>query len=319
MKSQLDRELIEGLNESSNQEFFENVNEIMYELVTNVITDISAKSPFVRVEKCILQPANEIFTGAFSQRSTYDYFLGVDNTQIEFNSKTKKNHWKYIWREFKASWRLGKKKYKKSKKEKQQHEQALQSIDKYKLSDFRHDIVNKMAQYLTDTSIIYEHMRNISIIGADDFGTGVKVNVYIGVYDSKRKVFKLFNEAKNKFTEVDFADRFSNIEYKQEECGEMYVNMIKIFNALFAKAHKRVPNQILVESLVYNCPKVLFDQKDVYKTFVNVANYIRLVNPRDLVSICNPAKNIFEEPLILGNSSQLDFSKIISLLDKFKY
>lgn len=317
MKNQLNRDLIEGLSESSKADFVESLNEFVYNLISSAVEDISTQSPFVSLEKCILQPANEICTGAFSQSSTYDYILGIENSQIEFNSQGKKNVWKYIWKEFKASWRIGRKKYKNKKKK--QDDVVLYSIDKYKLSDFRHDIVNKTAQYLSGTTMIYESMRNVTFVGADDFGTGIVVNVYIAIYDSKTGVFKLYNEGKNKFTEINFGKRFSNIELKKSECGEMYVNMLKIFNALFSKLTNKIPNQILIESLIYNCPNILFDQNDVYKTFVNIANYLRFASPKDFMSICDTSKSIFEEPLILGSSSQLQFSKIISALDNFKY
>lgn len=314
MKSQLNRELIESLNESNNSNFHKQVNEFVYMLMSNVVSDISEKSPFITVERSILQPVNEVYLGAFSQLSEYDFFLGVDNIQIEMNTKTRKNFWKNVWREFRASWRLGRKKYKKDKKGFFQ-----EPVDKYKITDFRHDVVSKAAEYLCETSIIYENSRYISMVGKDDFGTDVKVNIFICIYDSNKKQYKLYNEMKNKYTVVDFGNRFENLDFKINDCGDMFVNMVKIFNALFSKAYNKIPNQILVESLLYNCPNVLFEKNDVYKTFVNVANYIRLVNPRSIISICDGGKSIFEENLITGSSSQIEFGKIINMLDRFKY
>lgn len=314
MKNQLNRELIEGLNESNNEEFLENVNNFVYNLITNVINDISLKSPFIRLEKCVLQPVNEMYLGAFSQLSEYTYFLGIANTQIELNSKTKKNFWKNLWRDFKAAWRLGKSKYKKSKKG-----LSTETIDKYKLSDLRHDMVKKMSEYLSESSIIYEYTNYISMIGKDDFGTNVKVNIYVCCFDEKKSIYKLFNERKNRFFPVDFGKRFENIEYKIKNCGSSFADMIKIFNALFSKAFNKIPNQILIESLLYCCPNVLFDENDIYKTFVNVANFIRIANPENFVSVCNSSKNIFNEPLIVKSNSQVDFSKIINMLDRYKY
>ena len=99
----------------------------------------------------------------------------------------------------------------------------------------------------------------------------------------------------------------------------MVVEMIKLINAIYSKAYNKVPNQILVESLVYNCPKLLFDEKDVFKTFVNVINYINLSNPRALCSICDTSKNIFEEPLIIKANEQVEFNRIVSMFGRFSY
>ncbi len=314
MKRQLNRELIEGLNESSNHEFLDNINEMVYDIMDAVLEDISLKTPFVRADKCVLIPVNEIYTGAVSQLSEISYFLGIHNPEIEFNSKRKKNFWKNLWREFRACWRLGKKKYKKQK-----NKNVLLSIDKYKLSDFRHDLVNGTANYLTDSSIIYEYSNHFSMIGSNDFGTNIKINIYVCCYEPNTKTFKLYNQNKNKFFDVNFGKRFENIDAKIERCGDIFVKMIKIFNALFSKNCNRIPHQVLVESLIWNCPDLLFDKNDVYKTFVNIANYIRLADPQSLKSICGNDKHIFEDPIIVENNMHLDFGKIIGMLDAFKY
>jgi len=319
MKNQLNRDLVEGISESSNQEFSAKVNQFVYDLVSNAINDVSAKSPFIRPEKCVLIPVNESYTGAFSQLSEYSYFLGVDNIQIELNSKTKKNYLKYLWKEFKSAWRIGRKKRKKKrKKNKEDEKSAIISIDKYKLSDLRSDLASKMADYLQESSIIYSNSNYLSLIGKDDFGTNVKVNVFVCCYDSKTNIFKVYNESKNKYFSVDFGQRFENLDAKTESIGENFANMIKIVNALYSKAYNKIPNQILVESLLINCPKKLY-VADIYQTFINVTNYIRLSDPKSFKSVCDLSKNIFEEVLITKTSSQVEFVKIINMLDKYKY
>lgn len=319
MKTQLNRDLVESLSESSNEEFLNNVNDFVNALMSNVIEEVAQRSPFVKLEKCVLQPVNEIYLGAVTQLSEFDYFLGIDNVQIELNSKNRKNFWRNVWREFKASWRIGRKKYKKKKKKEKEEVRALDTIEKYKLSDFRSDIGQWASMYLSETSVITEYPRYISLVGKEDFGTNVKVNIFVCIFDHKTSQFKLYNEIKNRYTVVDFGNRFENLNYKMRECGDMFVNMVKIFNALYSKAYNRIPNQILVESLLYNCPNKLFVKEDVFKTFVNVANYIRLANPRSIISICDGSKTIFEEKLITATNSQVCYSKIISMLDRFNY
>lgn len=316
MKAQIDRDLIEGLNESSNRHYAENVNSMVYELVANAVRDIGEISPFVNPEKCFLVPANESATGAFSQLSEYDYFLGIDNKQIEFNSKTRKNYWKFIWREFRASWRIGRKKYKKEKKNVQP---KLESVEKYKLSDFRYDLTRKMANYLSETTLLFNTPNGVSIVGKEDFGTNTRINIYVCCYDSKTEVYKMFNEAKNKYFDVCFGTRFELLDRKDKETNGQFVDMLKIFNALFSKNYNKIPNQILLESLLYNVPNKLYYDGDFYRTFVNVSNYLRLSNPKNFVSICSGERNIFEEPLIIKANAQVDFGKIVTMLDNYKY
>ncbi len=319
MKTQLNKDLVEGFSESSNETFVSNVNDFVFTLVTNALEDISERTPFVQPDKCVLQPVNEIILGAYTQLSEFDYFLGVDNVQIETNSKTAKNFWKNVWREFKASWRIGRKKKYKNKKKHQEEPRSVDVIEKYKISDFREDLVQCLSMYLSESSIITEYPGLISMIGKDDFGTNVRVNIFVTIFDTAKQQFKLYNEMRNKYLIVDFGNRFRNLDAKINDCGDMFVNMIKIFNALFSKTYNYIPNQILVESMIYNCPKQLFDQNDVFKTFVNVANYVRFINPRTITSICDGTKSIFEESLIVNKNSQIDFSKIINMLDRFNY
>lgn len=318
MKSLLNREIIEGLNESCNGLFAENVTNTVFSLVSQAIEQISIKSPFVQVEKCNIVPANEVFMGAFSQLSEYDYFLGVENTQIEFNSKVKKNWWKYIWREFRASWRISrKKKYKKKKNQGAVKTPVM--VEKYKLSDLRRDLMYRLADQVTETSIVYEFPYCVSLVGSDDFGTGVKINIYVAIYDSAKDTYKLYKESKNKFIEVCFGDRFEKLQDKYNKCGEMFVNMAKIFNALYSKVYDKIPNQIVLESLLVNCPDSLYDPSDVYKTFVNVANYIRIRTPRSFTSVCDSNKSMFDDPLVTRTNAAIDFGKIVNMLERFKY
>ena len=319
MKSELNRALIESLNESSNSAFIEKVNNLVYNLISSAVDDLAQKTPFVIPQKCVLIPVNEVCTGAFAQLSQFDYFLGIDNPQIEMNTKTPKNFWKYVWREFKASWRIGRKKYKKKKKRDQENEVRPHEVEKYQLSHFRHDIVNMVAEYLSQTTMIYEYGRSFSMIGSEDFGTNVKINIYVTSFDGAEGTFKLYTDKRNKFFDVDFGSRFGNLEFKTQACGKVFTDMIKIFNSLYSKNYNRVPNQILVESLIFGCPNVLFDKNDVYKTFVNVANYIRISSPTSFASICHLDKTVFEEKLIISTGKQVEFSKIINMLDAFKF
>ena len=95
--------------------------------------------------------------------------------------------------------------------------------------------------------------------------------------------------------------------------------MLRVFNSIYSKRYNKVPNQVLLESLLFNCPNILFDQTDVYKTFVNVANFIRFKQPNSFVSVSDTSKSIFEDNLIVGDGRQVEFGKIINMLDAYKY
>lgn len=315
MKSQLDRELIERLNESTNPEFIKRINQTVFNLVEQVVEDISLKSPFVTLKQCVLIPANEVYLGSFCQLSEYSYILAIDNNQMETNTKLKSNWWKFVWREFRASWRLGKKKYKKKKNK----QPTLDTLERYTLGDFRHDVVATMCNYLQESSIVYEFKNYITLNGKDDFGTGVRINIYFSCYDISTGNILFFKENKNKFQILNFGKRFVNLEEKKANCGEIFVSMVKIFNSIYSKAYNKIPNQILIESLLFNCPNNLFIKNDLYQTFVNISNFIRFKNPKNFKSICDESKTIFEEPLIVLANQQFNFGKVINMLDKFVY
>lgn len=315
MKSPLNRELVGSLNESKNQDFVDQLNEKIQNIVANAVSDVSEKSPFVKLEQCIFLPVAENYTGAVAQMTKYSYFLGIDNPLLESNSVKKSNIFKNLWREFRANWRIGRKKYKKQKN----NTISALPIEKYQLSNFRHDCFVAISNYLETSTILTEYNDHISLVGSEDFGTGVQVDIYICCFDASTNLFKYPIKNRNKFCSVNFGDRFSNLEAKSSECGEIFYDVIRMINNMFTQRYNRVPNQILVESLVFNCPNNLFDSGDIFKTFVNCVNFVRICDTKNLISICNADTKMLREPLITKTNAQMDFNKIILMFDKFKY
>jgi len=319
MKAELTRDLVESLNDSIKQEYAQTINDFMFTLVENALSDIEAKSPFIKMDKCVMVPVDEVYLGSFCQLSEYNYYVGIDNPEIAFNSQKKRNWWKYVWREFKAAWRIGRKKKYKKKKKGEPEEVKPVTFDKYTINDLKHDLVNKMANYLQETSMIYEYNDHISLVGTDDFGTGVKVNLFVCYFETNTNTFKMYRESKNKFVDINFANRYTNLDKKLEWVGDMFVNVAKLLNSVYAKTYGVVPNQVIVESLLYQCPNNLFDKNDVYKSFVDIANYIRFRDPRTWVSICDESTPLLQDKLVQMTGSSPDFSRIINMLDNFKY
>lgn len=315
MKRDLSKDLIEGLRDSTNLEFVNNLNFTVFSLVDQALKDLSNKSSFIQPEKAYFMPVNEIYTGATTSQSAYAYFLGIANTEIELNSTDKKHFFKNFWKRIVRAWKLSKKKKKKRKKI-EERTLTVVTKEKYTIDDLRNDFVFYLSNLISTSSIIYEYEDHIMVVGKEDFGTNVKINIYITMYDEKNGVFKMYNGRKNRYYDVDLNERFKNLANKMESC-ENFVNMIKIYNSIYSRAYSKVPNQILIESLVYNCPAVLFEH-DVYQTFLNVSNYIRMIDVDALRSICNNTKSIFKEKLIIDAGAQVEFSKLIRILDNYK-
>lgn len=315
MKRDLSKDLIEGLRDSTNLEFVNNLNFTVFSLVDQALKDLSNKSSFIQPEKAYFMPVNEIYTGATTSQSAYAYFLGIANTEIELNSTDKKHLFKNFWKRIVRAWKMSKKK-KKKKKKIEERSLTVVTKEKYTIDDLKNDFVFYLSNLISTSSIIYEYEDHIMVVGKEDFGTNVKINIYITMYDEKNGVFKMYNGRKNRYYDVDLNERFKNLANKVESC-ENFVNMIKIYNSIYSRAYSKVPNQILIESLVYNCPAVLFEH-DVYQTFLNVSNYIRMIDVDALRSICNNTKSIFKEKLIIDAGAQVEFSKLIRILDNYK-
>ena len=315
MKRDLSKDLIEGLRDSTNLEFVNNLNFTVFSLVDQALKDLSNKSSFIQPEKAYFMPVNEIYTGATTSQSAYAYFLGIANTEIELNSTDKKHFFKNFWKRIVRAWKMSKKK-KKKKKKIEERSLTVVTKEKYTIDDLRNDFVYYLSNLISTSSIIYEYEDHIMVVGKEDFGTNVKINIYITMYDEKNGVFKMYNGRKNRYYDVDLNERFKNLANKMESC-ENFVNMIKIYNSIYSRAYSKVPNQILIESLVYNCPAVLFEH-DVYQTFLNVSNYIRMIDVDALRSICDNTKSIFKEKLIIDAGAQVEFAKLIRVLDSYK-
>lgn len=321
MKYELNKELIEGLRDSTNNEFVESVNELVYSLVGETMKELAMKSSFIQIDKVHLEPVNEIYLGAVCSNSEYTYFLGIPNIEIELNSLEKKHYFKNLWNRFVRAWRISRnkprKKKKKDKDNKTEEVTTVRNLTKYTIDDLKSDIVNQLSNYVTPTTIIYEYEDHISIIGREDIGSNVKINIYVCLYDEKNDIYKLYNNRKNKFYNIDMKQRFKNLNNKYESCGSNFVDMVRVYNSLYSKNYNKIPNQILIESLLCACPDTLFSD-DLYQTFINVSNYIRLVDVSAIRSICDNTKSIFKEKLIIDVNGQVDFSRLIRLLDLYK-
>lgn len=316
MKRDLNKDLIEGLRDSTNVEFVDNLNYATFALVNQALIDLSNKSSYIQPEKAYLTPVNEIYLHAMTSQSEYTYFLGIANTEIELNSLDKKHYFKNLWKRFVRAFKMSRKKKKKKRKDKEITPTVSVTKEKYTIDELKNDFIYYLSNLISTSSIIYEYEDHISIIGKEEFGTNVKISIYITMYDEKNGIFKMYNARKNRYYEVDLNERFKNLDKKISTC-ENFINVVKIYNSLYSKAYNKVPNQILIESLVFNCPDILFEH-DVYQTFLNVSNYIRMTDTDALRSICNNSKSVFKEKLIVDAGAQVEFARLLRVLDNYK-
>ncbi len=316
MKYEFNKELIEGLRDSTNIEFVENITDIIENLLSTAVGELAVKTPFIQIDKIQLLPVNEIFLKALCANSEYTYFLGIPNKEIELNSLEKKHYFKNLWKRFVRAWKVSRKTKRRKKKDKTEEETPTQSVSKkYTIDELKRDLVNEISKLMTQTSLIYNYDNHISIVGREDLGANVKVNVYVCMLEND--TFKIYDEKKNKFHEINFTQRFKNLGNKYRVCGESFVEMVRIYNSLYSKVYNKIPNQILIESLLCACPNKLFTD-DLYQTFINVSNFIRLNDVTAIRSVCTNTKSIFKEKLITNTNGQVDFSRLIKLLDLYK-
>ena len=80
------KDLINNIAEQENKKFIKGTTKLISQILGESIKDLSEKVSFISVDKVILQPANELISGAFIDSSNFVYLLGVQNIQLEINT-----------------------------------------------------------------------------------------------------------------------------------------------------------------------------------------------------------------------------------------
>lgn len=316
--NKLSKKIIEGIVRNDNSSFVNAIDKQVEELIIDAINDLSSKISYVSTKNVVLQPANELLSGAMTDNSRFVYFLGVDNVQIDLNTRKSTVFWKalkervvYAWRT-RGSRRRAEKRLKKAAERQEKKEQEFNfDPSKYNLFNLTEDLQKAVSNYLSKTTLIYLEGNVLQIVGKEDFGSNTQIIIYITLYDGEK--FKYFLGKKEGYLKIDFQKRVNSLNEKIDKVGEVFVNMIKIYNVLYFDVNGVMPNQIFVESLFYNCPDELFDADDPYKTFVKIINYFTVKSSRNFKSIVSEF-NIFKDKLC-GNSS-FGHSKLLNNLNE---
>lgn len=313
------KSLIISIAEKGNEKFVKNINKKVNQIFSSAIDRLSNQISYVSIKNIIFQPVNELFSGAMVDSSSFTYFLGVDNAQLELNTINKTPFWKHVKEEIKFAWqnRNTFKKKKKRKKKKNQEEVIQPAIkfdpEKYNVYNLTQDLQDTVIQYLSETSLVYISDNMLKIIGKDDFGSNTAINVFIVNLNEDK--YKFYAGRKKGFIDIDINTRFKFIDDKINQVGENFIKILKIFNMLYYNANRELPNQVFMESILCYIPNDLYKGKDIYSVFVKIINYISLKSLKNIVSINNPSKNILEDNVC--GKSYLGFNRMLnSITDK---
>ncbi len=314
----LSRELINSIANQENPKFIKSVNKKVNILLSNAIKKLSSQISYITLDNTILQPMNELFNGAFVDNSSFIYFLGINNAQLELNTARKTPFWKNFKQRLIYAWENRKKyKHKKKKKKKQEIEQKETEIkfdpNNYSIYNLAEDLQSALLEFLSETTLVYLKDNLLQIVGKEDFGSNTSIKIYIVNYNDE--LYKYYAGKKEGFKEINFKSRYDAINEKIKSVGENFVKILKVFNVTYFNANGYLPNQIFIESILCSCPEDLFYGEDIYKIFLKIINYLNIKNLKQIKSINNPLMTIFEDE-ICGNSA-LGFNKMLnSIIDQ---
>ena len=314
----LSRELINSIANQENPKFIKNVNKKVNILLSHAIKKLSSQISYITLDNTILQPMNELFNGAFVDNSSFIYFLGVNNAQLELNTARKTPFWKNLRLRLIYAWENRKKyKFKKKRKKKQENEQKEPEFkfdpNNYSIYNLAEDLQSALLEFLSETSLVYLKENVLRIVGKEDFGSNTSIIIYVVSYNDD--LYKFYAGKKEGFKEINFKSRYDAINEKLDSVGENFVKILKVFNVTYFNANGYLPNQIFIESILCSCPKDLFFGEDTYKSFLKIINYLNIKNLKQVKSINNPSMTIYEDE-ICGNSA-LGFNKMLnSIIDQ---
>lgn len=318
-----DKETIISFAKETNKAPFENAYAKTDYIINLIMKDIKDVNPYINNYE--LYVANEALTKAEIPASTLDLFLVLDAKQLELNFNEDKffkfkmslvNFGKNFIENFKL---FNKKKKNKKKNKKRTEENQEEQFEKYSITekkltsynvyDFHVDFLNELAKYFTEKTMIYLSDNCINIAGKDDLGLFIRI--YVTFLNEENKAFMLYNlKTKNK-TLVNFRERYDNFDIACIRTNDMFLTQLTIFNNMYYNIFKFVPNQILIESLLYSCPFNLFGE-DVYETTMSLINYLKNTNIKNLKSICDDYE-LTKENLTPKNSVEILYKFINGL------
>ena len=317
-KISINKELINNIANLENKKYIKQTNKLINNIIGATIEKMEQQVSFVSLKNTILQPVNELLTGAIIDNSAFIYILGINNPQLELNTIKGESLWKNFKEKFIIAWRnrksifnrrkRKKKKFKKNKDENLQFTNKPIDVTKYNLSNLVEDFQSKIILFLSETSLTYLFEDRLELVGKDDFGANTKIVIYPMIYDGN--IYKYYVNKKKGFVEINLENRIANIEKKISEVGENYIKMLKIFNYLYFNVNLSMCNQIFLESILCSIPNNFYIGEDIFKVFLKIINYLSINKLKDVKSINNNSLSIYKDEVC--QNSGLGFYKMIN-------
>ena len=314
-KIKVSKEIIESFVNQQNTKYIQNINKKVNNLIGSSIKELSSKNSYVTLDNIVLQPVNELLTDSMIETSSFVYYLGVKNAQLELNTLRKSTFWKNLKQKLIFAWKNRKKKRKKKKNKGQEepHVQPEIDISKYNIYNLTEDIQDSLIKFLSETTLVYIRDNIIEIVGKEEFGPNTKITIYVVSQEGDN--FKFYTGKKNKFIDINFSSRINCIQEKIDKVGDNFTKMIKLINSLYFNTNRYIPNQIFIESILVHCPDEFYKGDDIYSIFVKIINYLSFKPLKDIKSINNPDKTVLDD--IVADCSTFDYIRMLnSILDK---
>ena len=278
-------------------------------ILGNAMQDFAKANALVGSEYEIL-PINEFFSGAVLPNSKVDLLLILKSPQLELNtSKIIKNKAKSLWTRLKFSWRNRKRRKKKDKYITKIKVDPRLDRDKYTLYHFGIDLVEHISKHIPKECVVALYNGVLEIGGQ---GLAFPCRIYPVI--DKGETFNFYQVRKNKFINIDLGKRAVHLQELLEIYGERYLQLVKIFMAVYYNINSHMPNAIFVESLVANLPKDAFLSDDIYERFIFSVNYLFNTKQNELFSIRNTSKRLLADELT--QISNMEYTEFLKSLQK---
>ena len=309
-----DNSFIETLSQQINPNYVDNLFSYITDILSLSLDAINNKKPIILDYS--FKIVNECSTYAETQNSTLDLFVQIKSPILELSCiNLNKNYFKKFcnkvsiaWSEYKQEKKSNKRKKKNKQKLLKQNEKVIQK-QKFTVQNFKFMLMEELSKNLTNNTFISITPYGLTLVGEKELG--MPVNLYITFINNNKCT--MFNTNTLKLINIDFGNRYANIDKKNNETNNSFMTMTRIFNGLYANIMNEPLNQILIESILYNCPNNLFVGSN-YEIFLKIVNYINLSLSKYNISITDENKKIYQEQLTLNEL--INFNKFLKILKR---
>lgn len=286
------------------KDIVERACDISFALIDNCFDQLKKYVPYLHDGYEFLLVDEHLF-GTSTVNSELSIFVVIKSSQLELNTMQLVNNKFEKWKiKFVNAWNSARKPKKKKRKknvEKQQNFEINPS-KKYSILDLKLDLGKLLVEKIDSES--YVQFSNYSLKLVSTKNIGMKVNIYPVLKDYKS--FKFYDSSKNKFLSISFENRQENFNKKFAQVGVNFVYMIRVFNNLYYALYDTIPNQIFIESLMYNVPNSLYKGNSFYETFIKVLNFLSNSSINNFCTITDETKKLSDEIMISNSISSLN-------------